>query len=380
MNSQKEPIRVLQINSGSTFFGGVSSFLLNIYKHIDHSKVQFDFLTPGKTTYEICRDEIEALGGRIYDLGIDSRKASGKIRMMKPVYDFLIAHPYDIVHINSGNLFFNVAALRVLCRAKVKNRIIHSHSVSNVGKLTAKSVAMKILSPYLNRYSTKMFACSKEAACFMFSEKAFKTGKVEIIRNGVDVKRFEYNEVVRSRMRKEFGIEDRFVVCHVGRFELVKNQKFLIYVIEELLTRIPETVLVMTGEGTLKEEVIKLARERGVAENVIFTGVRTDVENIYQMADAFAFPSIYEGLGMVLIEAQIAGLPCVASKGVPCEADITGNVIFEDIRKEDAQVWASHFAGMAGRTRKSYASNAVEQGYDINMVAARLEEYYCELQ
>lgn len=372
----REPLRVLQINSGSRNFGGVSSLLYNVYSHIDRDRVQFDFLTPYFTTYGVHRDDIEAMGGRIYELGIDGNKLARKARLYPEIKGFLAAHPYRVVHINSGNFLFDLAAARAVRDAGVENIIVHSHSIEDPGSSAAKKAAVRLLKPVLERYLTARCACSMEAAKYLFVPGAVEAGGVTIVRNGIEVEKFRYDESVRAEVRRELGIVDKHVVGHVGRFSPGKNQKYLVDVLARLARRDPAAVLVLLGDGEEMERVRQRAEAQGVADRVLFLGTRTDIERYYQAFDAFVFPSVWEGLGMVLVEAQVSGLRCVASFRVPREADVTGNVTFLEIGEANVDQWADAVEGAFGGERVSRDREAVSAGYDINAVAAGLADQY----
>ena len=181
--NRKEPIRVLQINSGSRSFGGVSSFLYNVYTNIDREQVQFDFLSPNVTTYGIHREEIEEMGGRIYELGIKGNILTRKTGLYKRLYEFLTQHAYSIVHINSGNFFFNLFAVMAVRKAGVPCRIVHSHNAGDTSRSRIKKAVFEALKPQLERNATTLLACSRKAAGYMFTDRTVREGKVQIVKN-----------------------------------------------------------------------------------------------------------------------------------------------------------------------------------------------------
>lgn len=376
------PLRVLQLNSGSRDFGGVSSILYNIYTHIDRAKVQFDFLSPEETTYGIHREEIEAMGGTVSAFGITGSALARKLKLYRRLKAFLKEKPYSIVHINSGNFFFNLLAARAAKAAGVKNRIVHSHNVANTDAGGLKSRAIAALRPLLTRVATACFACSESAGRFMFSDNP-PGGAVKVIRNGIEVERFAWDPEARARLRRELGIDEgAFVVGHVGRMERQKNQEFAIAAFARLARARPDAVLALVGEGSQTERMREEARRLGVADRVRFIGARTDVQALYQMFDAFAFPSRFEGFGMVLVEAQIAGLRCVASDRVPRETNVAGLATYLPIGAGDEEKWAAALLRIAEhpQARRSHAKEAAAAGYDIRDVARGLQDFYlsCE--
>ena len=230
--NRKEPIRVLQINSGSRSFGGVSSFLYNVYTNIDREKLQFDFLSPEVTTYGIHREEIEKSGGRIYELGIKGNILTRKTGLYKRLRQFLAKHRYSIVHINSGNFFFNLFAVMAVRKAGVPCRIVHSHNAGDTNRSRIKKAAFEALKPQLEKNATLLLACSRKAASYMFTDQTVREGRVQIVKNGINAERFRFDPEIRKTVRQELGLQDKFVVGHVGRFYKQKNHVFLIRIFE----------------------------------------------------------------------------------------------------------------------------------------------------
>ena len=377
MKNANAPLRVLQLNAGSRDFGGVSSFLYNVYAHIDREKVQFDFLTPEETTYGIHREEIEAMGGTVSAFGITGNAFVKKLRLYFRLKAYLKQNRYEIVHINSGNFFFDLAAVLAARRAGTRYRIVHSHSIEAAGMSRLKALAIRALKPLLTRSATACFACSVPAGEFMFSDNP-PGGEVKVIHNGIDVARFDCDAVTRERLRCEYGFDDRFVIGQVGRFSNEKNQLFTLAAFAELAAQRKDARLVFVGAGPLETPVRAEAERLNVTDRVLFLGQRLDVNALYQMMDALVFPSKYEGFGMVLVEAQIAGLPCVASDRVPRETNIAGLVTYLPIGAGEEKAWAARLAEIAGHpaARRSRADEALRLGYDIRDVARGLQDFY----
>lgn len=375
----REPVRVLQIISGNKYLGGISQLLYNLYSHIDRDRVQFDFLYPYFATNGAYKDSIEAMGGHVFQLGIGGGKLSRKAKLYPGIKRFLKAHPYEIVHVNSGNFFFNLVATRAAKDAGVKNIIVHSHNTGDPGESSLKKTAIRLMKPLLERQLTARCACSMDAARFMFTEKAVEEGGVTVVRNGLEIGRFCYDPEARAAVRRELNIEGKRAVGHVGRFFPQKNQAYLIRVFARLAERDPDAVLLMLGDGEDMEAIRAQARALGVEDRAFFLGTRTDVERYYQAFDAFAFPSAWEGLGMVLVEAQISGLRCVASTRVPREADATGDVTFIDLGDENIDRWAEAVGAAMHGERRSREVEVAAAGYDIDAVAAQMANRYCHM-
>ena len=273
-NGGNAPVRILQVNSGGKLFGGVSAFLYNVYTHIDRRDIQFDFLTPGLTTYGLHREEIEAAGGRIFELRIDEEgnALAKKAKLYVELKRFLREHPYRIIHINSGNFFFNLVVLRAAREAGIPVRIVHSHNAGDASSSRLKHSAMRSLKPALEGNATHLAACSKKAAAYMFRPRTVESGRVHLIRNGIIPARFAFDEGVRAEMRAELGLGGAFVVGHAGRFLAQKNHRFLLDIFAALLEMEPDAVLLLLGDGPLLPEIKKRAAALGIAGNIRFLG------------------------------------------------------------------------------------------------------------
>ena len=376
MIKNEKPIRILEINSGSGNFGGVSSFLYNVYTHIDRSKVQFDFLSPNKTTYGIHKDEIEDLGGKVYELGIKGNILSRKIKLYFGLRKFLEKNEYKIVHVNSGNFFFNLVVISAIKKQGVPIRIVHSHNAGDTNASRIRKIAFQVLKPCLEKNATDLMACSKKAANYMFSQSGAL--KSQVIPNGIEVERFRFDPVCREEIRTELGLQDNFVVGHVGRFLKQKNHLFLIDIFYELLKIEPTAVLLLFGTGELQEQVKEKVKQLGIEKQVRFMGVRTDIEKMYQAMDVFLMPSFHEGLPVTGIEVQASGLPMILSDAITEEVKITEQVEFVSLEKSPAE-WAKRVLAYRNIKRKDEVEKVIEAGYSIQGVADKMQNMYLSL-
>lgn len=377
MINENGPVRVLQINAGSKDFGGVSSFLYNIYRHVDRSKVQFDFLSPNVTTYGLHRNQIEAMGGRVFELGVEGNPIIRKVRLYHRLRDKIKQQSYPVVHINSGSVFFNLTAAMAAKHAGARVRIVHSHSAGTAIKNKIAKLLVGWLKLTLERYATNLLACSKAAGEHVFSEKSVLQGKVEIVPNGIEISRFVFDGKTRETVRRELGLDGRFVVGHVGRFSEEKNHSFLIDVFSEVYRRELSAVLLLIGEGPLEAEIRDKVRRCGLGGCVRFLGVRRDVERLYQAMDCFVLPSLFEGLPIVGIEAQTAGLRMVCSDAITEEMRITDLAEYMSLG-EPAVRWAEKILCCRGSERKNMSREIAEAGYSIENSARQLEALYLE--
>lgn len=370
MKNKKEPIRIAQI-MGKWVGGGVEAVVMNYYRNIDRNKVQFDFICDDDSTC-IPKEEIENLGGKVI-LIPPYQKVFKYHKELKKV---LKEGNYKIVHSHINAL--SVFPLWASKSAKVPVRIAHSHSTSNK-KEWKKTLLKNVLRPFSKLFATDYFCCSELAGRWLFGNKTYDQGKVYPLNNAIDVDKFKYNEKVRKAKRKELNIEDKdLVIGHIGRFVKQKNHEFLIDIFNEIHKKNKNTILLLAGDGPLKEAIQNKVKELNLDKNVKFLGQRNDVNELYQAMDLFLFPSLYEGLGMVLIEAQCAGNLCFASTEVPSVAKLTDNLNFISL-STTPEKWATDILNKIEQYhRKSNKSEITKANYDIKEEVKKLEKKYID--
>lgn len=365
------PIRVAQI-MGKMLGGGVESVVMNYYRNIDRAKVQFDFIVDADST-RIPKAEIEALGGQVFTIPPYQQV----IPYHRELVSLLRREQYPIVHSHINVL--SVFPLFAAKRAGIPVRIAHSHSTAGKGEFLRN--AMKYaLRPFSKTFATHYCACAKHAGKWLFGSRAMKKGEVHIFHNAIDLDSFCFCKQTRAEVRQELGLPDGLVVGHVGRFMHQKNHKFLIEIFYELLKQRPDAVLLLIGEGPLRKEAEMLVSQLGIADHVRFLGQRADAGRLYQAMDLFLFPSFYEGLAVVCIEAQTANLPCLVSDQVAQETDILGSMDFFPL-DSDAKNWADEGLQLLAKSgeREDCGERMRAAGYDIRRAAKELEEYYLML-
>ena len=369
-------IKVLQVGGCDATFGGIERLILDIYRRIDKSKIQFDFLSPEISAYELYRNDIEKMGGTIFTVGISRDSFFKKIRYIFKLYAFLKKHNYDIVHVNTGAFFFSFQVCLISKLCGIKRIIVHSHSIPHIKKL--KRLLIILLNPLYRYLATDYLSCSNDASRSLFTNRFINKGKVRIIRNGINVDNFLYNVDDRFKIRNEYNIdEDAILYGHVGRIHEDKNHLFLIEVFKELLSKQENSFLIIVGDGPDSKKVKNFAKELKVDKNIIFTGLQKEVSKYLNAMDCLIFPSYREGLGISLIEAQTAGLYCVCSKGVPKEAKISNNIKYLDLAIGPRR-WADVILNINYKKIDRFSSsiNAIKNGYDINNVAKEIEDLY----
>lgn len=373
----KEPIRILQVSSGNILSGGVEAFVMNVYRHIDRSKIQFDFLTPSKTTFGKYREEIELLGGNIYELDIYYNKYTRLFQLLYKLPKFLnsTTYKYKIIHIHAGSITTEISMnlIEKLCGVPV--RIAHSHSCGNEQGALFK-LLQNISKKVLRNCATDYFSCSEKSSYRLFTDNLISNNKVKIIKNGIDLKRFSFNIENRKKIRTKYNIEDKFVVGHVGLFFPVKNHDFLLQVFSNILKKKEEACLVLVGEGTDLTRIKRLAKDMNLEDKVIFTGRCENVYEILSAFDVFVMPSLHEGFPVSLIESQANGLPSFISDVITDEIMLTP-LINKIPLSLSADEWAEEILSKykPRSLKEGYIFDSLEE-YDVRNTAQVLSDFY----
>lgn len=356
------PVRVLHVVTNMSY-GGLENLLMNYYRSIDRSRIQFDFLTH-VDIHQDFEEEIAALGGRLYRLPRLNPFSYGYLRRLD---SFFREHPeYRVVHCHLNCM--SSVVLKAAMDNGVPARIAHSHGSSHRWDL--KYPIRLWCRGRIPRYASALFACGKAAGDWMFQGKTYT-----VIPNAIDAAAFRINEAVAARMRRELGVEGKFVVGHVGQFRTEKNHLFLIDVFAALLNLVPESRLILVGKGTQMEPCRQKADQLGIGEKILFLGARADIPELMQAMDVFLLPSTTEGLPVTMVEAQSAGLPCVISDGVPIECKLTEEVIQLPLA-ESAQRWAEVLKGYLEYEKADRYDAIVKAGFDVCTNVRWLENYY----
>lgn len=364
---KQSPLIVAQI-MGKWVGGGVESVIMNYYRHLDHSKLQFDFICDEDST-RIPYDEIKKLGGRVF-LVPKYQKLPKYLKALEKIFK---ENQYRIVHSNINTL--SVFPLYAAKKAGVPIRISHSHSTSNP-KEWKRNLIKNILRPFSKRYATDYFACSELAGRYLFGNKTFDRGEVKIIHNAIDIDKFRFDEVARKKLRKEFGIKDSTIVIgHVGRFVQQKNHTFLVDVFKEYHKKNPDSKLLLVGSGPLEDEIKKKVERLDLEDSVLFLGQRDDINKLYSVMDVFCLPSLYEGLPVVGIEAQATGLPTIFSNRISKEVIVSSYAKIVSIQDTGFCIEKINKTTRSIKKQRSYAT--VFEYMDINNEVSTLEKIYC---
>lgn len=370
----QEPIRVLQI-VGRMDCGGIETMIMNLYRHIDREKVQFDFLAHyGREA--AYNDEIRALGGRIYEMpALKDEKHVYYWRLFsyrKALKQFFREHPeYKVIH---GHMT-NTAAIYMPIAKKygVPCRIAHSHNTH--AKAGLPGVITDFLQKPIYKYATDFFACSEAAKHWFYPEKLIASGKVKVLANAVDAARYRFDPDKRNEIREQLHLKEKLVIVCVARFRPEKNQSFLLDVLRQMCRERHDVVFVFAGEGPCEDEVKRKAEEYHLGEHTRFLGMRTDIPDILSASDAFVLSSLWEGLPVTVIEAQANGLHCVVTEGLTEEMNALGMVEYVSLQKTP-QVWAEALIRAASYPRQDTYEEMKVSGYDINTTAPWLQGFY----
>ena len=369
MNLMSEPIRVLQI-IGLSCGGGVEAVIMNYYRHIDKSKVQFDFVVH-KNPLQSFADEAKSMGAKVYEV---TPYTQNIIKFTYEIYRIIKEGNYKIVHSNMNSLSGFPLLAAYFAGANV--RILHNHT-TDTKEEGFRTTIKRMLRPFAKVFANQCWACSKLAGVWMYGKGAVKNNKVTIINNAIDLDKFAFNQEKRDELRKELGLEGKFVIGHVGRFMKQKNHEFLIDIFAEVVKQKENAVLLLVGEGQLMGLIKNKVNDLNLTDKVIFLGVRSDVADLYNVMDVFVFPSFYEGLGMVAVEAQVNGLPVIASTEVPEEAKVNENIIFVDLGIV-SEVWADKTLAISDEMRERNNKSVITSGFDIRVESKKLESLYME--
>lgn len=355
--------------------GGVESVIMNYYRKIDKSKIQFDFLC--NTEVVAYEDEILRLGGKIYRI---TARSIDRKKYKKDMDSFFDGHAkeYSAIWVNVCSLA-NIDYLKYAKKYGIEKRIIHAHNSQNMDSFL-RGMLHRFNKICLNKYATDFWSCSDDSSIWFYNKKIQLSDKYFIVKNAIDINEFKYNESIRNEYRKKLKLDEKLVIGNVGRFHFQKNQIFLVRVFNEIQKKEKNSVLLLVGDGEDKKNIICEVEKYNLTNNVVFLGVRNDVSNLMQAMDVFAFPSVFEGLGIVAIEAQVSGLPVAASnKVIPKEVCIDKEIFeFVDLNK-DAKYWAERILNLAEkvRTRKSKLNLFEENHYSIEKEIKRVEGKLC---
>ena len=352
---------------------GIETMIMNYYRNIDREKVQFDFLV-NKSKPGAYDEEIKALGGRIFKSpGLNPIKWIQYNTMVKRL---LYENP-EIKVVHSHNGAFSLQAQIAAKQSGIKNRIIHVHGtkIDFNFKLPLKLLYKTQLKKVANNY----WGCGRDAVKYYFGNKVISDGNYRIIHNAIKVEEFIFDSSKREELRIKYHLENKFVVGNVARFMKQKNHIFILKLFKIILNKEPNAVLMLLGDGELLEDMKQMAKKLEIERSVMFMGNVSNVNEMYQAMDVFILPSLFEGLPVVGIEAQAAGLKCVMSDTITDEVSVTDNVKFLNLKKDSLEKWADKVLSNTKYERKDMSTEIEKAGYSIEKEAKKLQKIYEEM-
>jgi glycosyltransferase EpsF len=327
--------RVLHIVSAMDR-GGAETLLMNVYRSLDRSKLQFDFIVhrADQGDYD---NEIRKLGGKIFN--IPSLGNAGPISYVKKLSNIMSINSYIAVHSHTDyQSGFPALAAKV---AGIPHRICHSHSNNwPMNESIKQKLVLKVLQSIIKFSATQYCSCSHEAGAFLFGQKAVDNNQVTILKNGIDLGQYLDETMTKTSVIRELGLDlDTKIIGHVGKFSKSKNQAFILKILKYLIKKDKRYVALLVGDGPLKEKIEHEAATMGLSNHVRFLGVRSDIPRMMKAFDVFLFPSLFEGFGIVTVEAQISGTPCIMSDSVPISTDMGLDLVRYLSLEEKPEKW-----------------------------------------
>ena len=349
--------------------GGSQTFVMNLYRNIDRTKVQFGFIVFSEERDEFY-NEIISMGGEVFFF--EKFNGINYFKIKKDFSRFLDKHTeYQIIHFHvytTANLYIDIAKKHGL------KTIVHSHSTSNGKNL--KSIVKYFFQKPLKRKADMLFACSDEAGQWLFGKKAMLNSNYFFIPNGIDINKFRFNLLKRKEIRSYYNIQNKKVIGHVGSFQHPKNHKFLLSVFNEICKNDKSFVLMLVGDGYLKCNILKQIKNYHLEDSVILVGNVPNVFDYLNSFDVFAFPSLWEGLPLSVIEAQVSGLNCIISNNITKNVCVTNFISYLNLKSKSE--WANEIIkkSFIDRTADRFNENNLALQFDIKNVAIKIENLY----
>lgn len=347
--------------------GGIENVIMNYYRSFDKQVIELDFLY--STDSIAFENEIKELGGKTYHI---CSKHSNTFQYKKELKEFFNKHgkEYSSIWVNFCNIT-NLDYLKLAKKYGIKKRIIHAHNSQNMGS-RLRGILHKVYKRFVTLYATDFWSCSNDATKWFFPKRI--KDKVVVVKNSIDFDRFKYDEAVDKNIRKELGIESKFVIGNVGRLHFQKNQLFLLDVFKKVQEKDQNSILLLVGEGEDREKIENRVKELKLQESVKLVGAIDNVPSVMNAMDVFVFPSVFEGLGLALIEAEAVGLPIVAaSDDIPHEVKMSSNFTFISL-KESLDAWVKEIFKYKNCSKTDNTRTLQDNGYDIKIEAKKIQK------
>lgn len=342
--------------------GGLTSVMMNYYRSIDKTNLQIDFASTNNIEKDL-QDELSKHNSKYYKLPKRSNTVNYLISLAKISKEYQVLH----IHGNSTTATIELLAGRI---AKVPNRIIHIHTSH-----TDYPLINSLLKPLFHRLYTMPLACSEVAGNWIY-----KSGNFNILKNAINVSKYQHDDLIREKYRKELNLENNLVFGHIGKMMNAKNHIFLIDIFKELVKVNYKSKLILVGDGILRSIIEEKVIKEKIEDNVIFLGMRNDIPELLQAMDIFIFPSLWEGLPLSLLEAQSSGLPCFVSSSVSEEVKMSEYIFYLPLSlsaKEWSEYILENIPNVSRHTIcEKVKENIINKKYDIDAVAKDLRDIY----
>lgn len=366
--------KVLEVNVDDMGFGGVFALVKNVIEH-KPAGLQIDIACLERFVKEENVRYLNELGTQVHFVGYEGNKLVKQVVCLRNLKKLIQAEKYDCVHIHgdvANKLMISGLAAKW---AGTKKIILHSHAAGVDGNhRELKKLFHNCCKGFLKHIATEFLSCSDLATAWMFPN--VDRSRVVMVNNGVDLEKFRFHPQTRAVVRAELGLKDEFLVGHVGRFAYQKNHEYLLDVFEAVHKKIADAKLLLVGQGPLEGDIRRKVAEKGLQSSVIFYGVSHSVQELFQAMDVFVLPSHFEGLPIVGVEAQAAGLPVVFSEEITREAKLTQNVTYLPIGQEAVSAWSEKLEQVAALERKDTYEQLKRQGFSIQDTVNTLLSLY----
>jgi glycosyltransferase involved in cell wall biosynthesis len=378
MKLNRRPIKVLHVGADNIGYGGRSVVAFNLTQCMDHEHITNDFLVFAEVKQKKHINALTNKGGKYVRIDLNGYhpKILREVQRTMQIKRIIQEEQYDIIHIHADNAYEAMRSIWSGQLAGIKKFVIHAHTTGSEKQFNIiKRIIILLCQRMLSKARYFQLACSDEAADYLFGSKT--ENKTVVIKDGIDTGKFVYNTNTRRRVRDGLRYaKDQLIVGCIGRFSPPKNYFFTLKIFAELLKKDPTARLMLVGDGRLKRQVEECAKEIQIYKSIDFLGNRNDVPDLLMAMDVFLLPSLYEGFGIVNLEAQCSGLPCIVSTEVPEMVRVTDLVKFVPL-SESPEMWADTVCnGTNVDSRQSKENELIQAGYDITSSSARLQELY----
>lgn len=356
---------------GKMHSGGKKNLVMEYYRHIDRTKIQFDFICD-EDSNAIPTDEIEALGGRVYVIAPYQQIFKNMSQMRK----ICKGNKYKVIHAYNGTMNLFPMFIGWICGIPIRI----SESISMAHKVDKKTILKNMLKPFSKLFATHYMANGEACGRWQFGDKTFDEGKVKVFKTVINTEERKYDSSIRDKAREEFRISDKVVIGHIGRLTEQKNTLFIVDIFNEILKKEPKAILLIIGDGNLREAMLSKIDKYGIKDNILYLGRREDIHRFYNAMDLFLLPSLYEGLPVVGVEAECCGLPVLFSNEISRESSAC-NELGEFVGLDrPAEEWAEiALRDIKKNFRRDHSSEVKAAGFDSVTEARKLEKYYAQL-